>query len=178
MKNLKNMRKTNKRSAGYKTKAELKKERKELRKQSKMEKKYLIGIYDDYRNEGSLNLLLNKISLKLIGTYSTEPIYTMYDLKEENNCVVETNGNNSIKVEVWEINSAGLNDIERSYSYYAQFEDYPQDYTKQEVISPFGETIMYFTNIVQPKENIIISGDWIEYSNYKKVIGDKKENIL
>ena len=24
------------------------------------------------------------------------------------------------------------------------------------------------------KENIIINGDWIEYLNYKKVIGDKK----
>ena len=37
---------------------------------------------------------------------------------------------------------------------------------------------MYFTNINQPKENIIINGDWIEYLNYKKVMGNKKENVL
>ena len=29
-----------------------------------------------------------------------------------------------------------------------------------------------------PKENIIINGDWIEYLNYKKIMGNKKENVL
>ena len=37
---------------------------------------------------------------------------------------------------------------------------------------------MYFTNIEQLQKNIIVSGDWIEYLNYKKVIGNKKENVL
>jgi len=173
------MRKTNKRSAGYKTKAELKKERKELRRKSQMEKKILIGVYDDYRYDGCLNGVLNKISCKLIGAYSTEPIYAMYDLNDEGlNCAAQINGNNSIKVEVWEVNEIILDKIERSYNYYADFEEYPQDYIKERVLSPFGEILMYFINKIKPEDKIVISGDWIEHLNYKKVMGNKKENVL
>lgn len=171
------MRKTNKRSEGYKTRTERKKEKKELKK-LQMEKKFLIGLYDDYRNNGSLNGILNKINCKLIGTYSTEPIYSMYNVEEDECSVVEINGNTSIKVEVWEVNEPNLDKIERSYNYYPDFEEYPQDYKKETVLSPFGEIIMYFTNIVQPKENLIINGDWVEYLNYKRVIGNKRENVL
>jgi len=172
------MRKTNKRSAGYKTKAELKKERKELKRKSKMEKKFLIGLYDDYRKEGCLNGMLDKVNCKLIGTYSTEPIYSMYNVEEDDCCVAETNGITSIKVEVWEVNEPNLEKIERSYNYYPNFEEYPQDYKKEKVLSPFGEITIYFTNIEQPKEELITNGDWIEYLNYKKAIGNKRENVL
>ena len=95
----------------------------------------------------------------------------MYDLKEEDNCIVKTNGNNSIKVEVWEVNQSILDKIEKSYNYYSQFEEYPQDYVRLETLSPFGKTLMYFTNVIQLKEDIIINGDWIEYITYKKIIG-------
>jgi len=173
------MRKIDKRSPGYKTKAELKKERKELKKKSKMEKKYLIGIYDDYREKGCSNVSFDKVHCKLIGSYSTEPIYSMYDVDGDTMfCAVETDGNNSIKLEIWEIDETTLDKIERNYNYYSAYEEYPQDYKKETVLSPFGEIIMYFTNIEQVKNNIVISGDWIEYLNYKKVMGNKKENVL
>lgn len=173
------MRKTNKRSAGYKTKAELKKERKELKRKSKMEKKYLIGIYDDYREKGVSNSSFDKVHCKLIGSYSTEPIYNMYDVDGDTMfCVVETGGNTSIKVEVWEVSESYLDKIEKTYGYYPEFDEYPQDYKKEEVLTPFGNVSMYFTNVEQSEKDIIISGDWIEYLNYKKVIGNKKENLL
>ena len=173
------MRKIDKKSEGYKTRAQLKKERKELRRKSQMEKKILIGVYDDYRKDGCLNGVLNKVSCKLIGAYSTEPIYTMYDLDDEGlNCAVQINGNNSIKVEIWEISESYLDKIERSYNYYTDFEEYPQDYIKEKVLSPFGEVLMYFINETDDKDKIVISGDWIEHLNYKKVMGNKKENVL
>lgn len=172
------MKKTNKRSAGYKTKAELKKEKKELKIKSKMEKKFLIGLYDDYRKEGCLNNTLNKINCKLIGSYSTEPIYNMYCLEKDESCVVKTNGHSSIKIEVWEIDEATLDKIERTYSYYSNFEEYPQDYKKEDITSPFGKIEIYFINIAQSKEYLIINGDWIEYLNYKKIMINKKENVL
>jgi hypothetical protein len=90
------MRKINKQSEGYKTRAQLKKERKELRRKSQMEKKILIGVYDDYRKDGCLNSMLTSPSCKLIGSYSTEPIYTMYNVDKDESCVVATDGNNSI----------------------------------------------------------------------------------
>ena len=172
------MRKINKQSEGYKTRAQLKKERKELRRKSQMEKKILIGLYDDYRKDGCLNGMLTSPSCKLIGSYSTEPIYTMYNVDKDESCVVATDGNNSIKIEVWEVSESYLDKIEKTYGYYSDFEEYPQDYKKEEVLSPFGEIIMYFTNIEQLQKNIIVSGDWIEYLNYKKAIGNKKENVL
>ena len=173
------MRKTNKKSARYKTKTELKKERKELRNKSKMEKKFLIGLYDDYREKGVLNDSLDKVHCKLIGSYSTEPIYNMYDVDGDTMfCVVETNGNTSVKIEVWEIDETTLDLIEKTYSYYPQFEEYPQDYKKIDIMSPFGKIEMYFTNVLQSKDNLIVDGDWIEYLNYKKVMGNKIENVL
>lgn len=171
------MRKVNKQSDGYKSRAQLKKEKKLLKKQSQMEKKFLVGIYDDYRKEGKLNnILFNNPSCKLIGSYTSEPDYTMYENNTE--CVVETDGSYAIKIEVWEISESYLDKLEKHYNYYSQFEEYDQDYVKEKVVSPFGEIIMYFTNIPQLDENIIVSGDWIEYLNYVKVIGNRKENIL
>ncbi len=173
------MKRVNKHSENYKIKAQLKKERKELRRKSQMEKKILIGVYDDYREKGCLNGVLNKINCKLIGSYSTEPIYAMYDLEDEGlNCAIQINGNNSIKVEVWEVNEIILDRIERSYNYYSDFEDYPQDYEKETILSPFGDILMYFINDIKSKDKLVISGDWIEHLNYKKVIGNKKENVL
>ena len=172
------MRKIDKKSEGYKTRAQLKKERKELKRKSKMEKKFLIGLYDDYRENGCLNGMLTSPSCKLIGSYSTEPIYTMYNVDKDESCVVATDGNNSIKIEVWEVSESYLDKIEKTYGYYSDFEEHPQDYKKEEITSPFGKITMYFTNIEQPKENIIINGDWVEYLNYKKVMGNKKENAL
>jgi gamma-glutamylcyclotransferase (GGCT)/AIG2-like uncharacterized protein YtfP len=173
------MRKINKRSAGYKTKAELKKERKKLKTKSQMEKKYLIGLCDDYRKNGCLNNVLTKENCKLIGTYSTEPIYNMYDVDGDSlYCAVETNGSTSIKIEIWEVNDIILGKIERNYNYYEEFEGYPQDYKKVDLISPFGKIEMYFTNVEQSEDNLIVNGDWIEYLNYKKVMGNKRENVL
>lgn len=173
------MRKTNKRSAGYKTKAELKKERKERKRKSRMEKKFLIGLYDDYRKGGCLNNTLDKVHCKLIGSYSTEPIYNMYDVDGDSMyCVIETNGNTSVKIEVWEIDETTLDKIEKTYSYYPAFEEYPQDYKKVDILSPFGKIDIYLTNVIQAKENLIINGDWIEYLNYKKIMGNKRETIL
>jgi len=172
------MRKVNKQSENYKSKAQLKKEKKELKIKSKMEKKLLIGLYDDYRKDGSLNAILNKASCKLIGIYSTEPIYTMYNIKGEDNCALQIDGNTSIKVEVWEVSESYLIQIEKSYNFYTDFENYPQDYSKEKIISPFGEILMYFIEDIKSDDEIIINGDWIEYLNYKKVIGNKKVNVL
>jgi gamma-glutamylcyclotransferase (GGCT)/AIG2-like uncharacterized protein YtfP len=163
------MRKTNKRSPGYKTKAELKKERRELTKQSKMEKKHLVGIYDHFRKDGILNSLLPEPTCKLIGTFSTEPIYNMYYVENDNNCVIQENGNSSIKIEVWEVNESSLIKIEKEYCYYAEFEDYPQEYTKKTLVSPFGNITLYISITEQDSKELIIDGDWIEHINSLKV---------
>lgn len=172
------MRSINKRSEGYKTRAERKKEKNELKRKLRMEKKVLIGLYDDYRNEGSLNYSLIRSSCKLIGTFSTEPIYEMIDIDDGDSCIVNTDGNYSIKVEVWEVSESYVDKIEQAYNYYSIFEEYPQDYKKENVTTPFGKVVMYFANELKPEKKIVVCGDWIEHLNYKKVIGNKKEDVL
>lgn len=172
------MRNINKRSDGYKTRAEKKKEKNELKRQSKMEKKYLVGLYDDYRVNGSLNTSLIRTSCKLIGTFSTEPNYEMIDIDNGDSCIVKTDGNYSIKVEVWEIPESYVDKIEDVYNYYTFYQEYPQDYKKQTVLTPFGEVTMYFADCLESAGEIVISGDWIEHLNCKKVKSNKKENVL
>ena len=161
------MRKTNKRSEGYQTRAERKKQKNEIKRNLRMEKKILIGLYDDYRTSGTLNELLKNPSCKLMGSYWSEPNYTMYDLKNEDNCGVVSSGNHSILIEVWEVSESYLDKIEKSYNYYAAYAEYPQDYSQEKVMSPFGETLMYFIEDIKDDDEIIIDGDWIENLNYK-----------
>lgn len=169
----KNIKNSNKRSENYKTKSELKKERKELKKHSQMEKKFLIGLYDNYREGGKLNTSLYRTTCKLVGVYSTEPIYTMYDLNKDEQCVLKSSGDNSIKIEVWEVSQLEITKLEGEYYYYPEFEEQSQDYTKQKVISPFGEMILYLYTLECDEKEIVISGDWIEHLNYKRVVGNK-----
>lgn len=165
------MRNINKRSTGYKTRAELKKERKELKRKSKMKTRILIGIYDSYlKKDSQMREILDAIGSTLIGSFSTHPDYTMYE--RDGICVVKEGGNTSIRVEVWEVTAATLDKIEKSYSYYSEFENEAQEYVKEEITTPFGDVFMYFTEDLYEGDKIIVDGDWVEYLNYKKVVGN------
>ena len=172
----KNMRNINKRSENYKTKAELKKERKQLKKE--MMKKHLIGIYDSYRTDGKFNHVLNNNYCSLVGTYSSEPIYKLFDLGDVDDIVIKSNGNTSVKIEVWEVDESTLSKIERGYYYYEELEQIDQTYIKKEINSPFGSILIFMYNEFCDPKKEITNGDSIDYLNYKKVMGNKKENVL
>lgn len=162
------MRNVDKRSEGYKTRAQLKKEKKELKRLIQMEKRFLVGIYDSYRQEGRLHNTLKGITSILIGKYSTEPEYTMYDLGAEG-CVIKENGDTSVKIEVWEVNKTILDRLEIQYNYYPSLEGYRQEYSKKTVNSPFGEIILYVYKDECEENQKVLDGDWIEHLNYKKI---------
>lgn len=171
----KNIRDIERRSEGFKTKSELKKEKKELKKQQVMEKKYLVAIYDDFRRGGNNNFAYSDASL--IGSYSTEPIYSMFDAAI-NDCVVYNRGNTSIKMEVWKINEAALTRLERQYCMYAGIPDDHQVYLKKEIMSPFGEAIIYFYNEDHDSGVPIIDGDWVEYCLYQSAMGNNSHSAI
>lgn len=139
----------------------------------KMEQRYLIGFYDSFRNGGKYNLTLDTVNAKFIGAYSTEPIYTMYDI-EPDDVVIVKNGEHSIKIDVWEISKKTLTSIENNYSYYEDLTDEYNEYLKEEVMSPFGKIILFTYNSSHDTSKMIVSGDWIEHLNEVKAKGETK----
>jgi len=136
-----------------------------------MEKRHLIGIYDSYRLNGKYNPRLNTANSKYIGAYSTQPIYTMYDIGV-NDVMIIKGGQHSIKVEVWEVSDKILSSIERDYGYYEEISIEDNIYLKEEVISPFGRINLFTYNDIYDKGSMVISGDWIEHLNEIKAKGE------
>jgi len=161
----KNMRHAKKNSFEYQEKAKLKLRNKVNRK---MEKRHLIGIYDSYRLNGKFNYRLNDTNSKFIGSYSTQPIYSMFDLGI-NDVMIIKNGQHSIKIEVWEVSDKMLASIERDYGYYDELTQEGNIYLKEEIISPFGKILLFTYNDIYDESKMIISGDWIEYLNEQRV---------
>ena len=165
----KEMRHAKKNSSNYKEKAKIK-----LSKRNKMEKRYLIGIYDSFRRKGKFNINFITTESKLIGSFSTLPIYSMYDV-DQDDCIIVEGGNCSIKMEVWELTESALNVLERNYSYYEELRDEDNIYLKKEINSPFGIISIFIYNEVYGTSNPVEDGDWIEHVNYEKVMGKKNK---
>ena len=99
----------------------------------------------------------------------------MYNVDKDESCVVATDGNNSIKIEVWEVSESYLDKIEKTYGYYSDFEEYPQDYKKEEITSPFGKITMYFTNVKQSEKDIVLKSAVVELEKEQLIFSDGKE---
>lgn len=178
-KNKYNMRKHDKRSEEYKTNAQLKKERKQLKKEAQMEEKFLVGIYDQYRSDGIDNNIMLPTLCKRIGSYTTEPLHSMYDLGADEIVATLNDGQTSIKIEVWEITKQALTKLERAYNYFSELEKDLQDYDKKEIVSPYGKIIVYSYNghIVNKDLYEVINGDAIEHRVYKAAYNGKTEGL-
>lgn len=134
----------------------------------KMEERYLIGFYDSFRQGGKYNLTLDTANSKFIGSYSTEPIYTMYNI-EPDDVIIVKDGKHSIKIDVWKVSKKILTAIQNNYSYYEELKDEDNIYLKETIMSPFGKMFLFTYNDTYDKSKMIVSGDWIEYLNEKKI---------
>jgi gamma-glutamylcyclotransferase (GGCT)/AIG2-like uncharacterized protein YtfP len=133
----------------------------------KMEKRYLVGIYDSFRKGGIYHNKINTANSKLIGSYSTQPIYNMYDVGVDDVIIVK-DGNHSIKIEVWEVSEKTLTTLEKEYNYYPELEQGQNLYLKETVSSPFGDILLYTYDDTYDATDMIILGDWIEHLNILK----------
>lgn len=127
-----------------------------------MQEKILVAVYGTLRKGfGNYNYHLNNNESKYIGSYDTEPIYTMYSLggfpgiKEE--------GTASIKMEVFAVTPKVFSklDILEGYS-----EGRDNNHYERKVIeTPYGKAYTYIYNHSIKGRQIIESGDWND--NYK-----------
>lgn len=123
-----------------------------------MEEKHMVAVYGSLRK--GLNNHKYLEDSKLIGTFFTNPVYSLYSLGGFPG--LKENGTTSIKMEVYEVDShtlANLNLLE-GIDY-----DKPDEglYKSKKISTPYGEAITYIYNGKVDSLIKINDGDWYDY---------------
>jgi len=143
-----------------------------------MEKRYLIGLYDNTRRKGGNHTLLPSAQCEYIGNYDTEPIYYMYSFEDNTWCGIKTGGNTSINIEVYSVSEEISDNLDDFNSYDPSSRDMDNLFLREKVNSPYGEIEIYIYNNETFNNEPLESGDWIDYINtliVKKPIPNKAE---
>ena len=136
-------------------------------KNVKMEENFLLAVYANLRKTCKKHNII--MSSKYLGSFYTIPIFSLWDIGGSEP-VVTLGGSTSIKLEVYEISSDKLKEIDNLENYIPNNLDH--SYMKREEIeSPFGRVSIHILNdIIEGNElyaesKKILSGDWVDYKN-------------
>ena len=126
-------------------------------------KKTLVSVY------GSLRFKMHNHNhylkdAKLMGTYTTEPIYNLHSLGSFP--ALKLNGNHSIVMEVYEVDEETLKNLNRLEGYYPG--EKSTFYDRIEINTPWGRAFTYIYVNELSKDSIVESGDWVAYKNKEK----------
>ncbi len=123
-----------------------------------MDKKILVAVYGSLR-AGLHNHTSYLGDSKLLGTFNTEPEYSLYSLgsfpglKEE--------GNTSVVMEVYEVTEDVARSIDGLEGYTPG--EKPYFYDKKDIETPFGTASVYTYVKDLPQSSLVESGDWKEF---------------
>jgi gamma-glutamylcyclotransferase (GGCT)/AIG2-like uncharacterized protein YtfP len=124
-------------------------------------KKYLVSVYGSLRESmGNHNAYLNNKESKLLGSFKTEPNYTLFSLGSFPG--LKKNGKNQVTLEVYEVEETVLENLDYLESY-DQENEKSSLYLREIINTPFGESYIYFYNGEQGNKKTIESGDWVQY---------------
>lgn len=128
-----------------------------------MERNILIAVYGTLRaGGGNYERLLTKADYK--GTFTTPPIYNLYNLNGAFPGLKE-NGNTAVVMEVYAVNLEEARRVDGLESYTPG--EQPYFYDKIQIETPWGQAGVY-TYVRQPSESSLIkSGDWM--NRFEKV---------
>jgi gamma-glutamylcyclotransferase (GGCT)/AIG2-like uncharacterized protein YtfP len=133
-----------------------------------MEERILVGLYDGLRQGGrSYEVFMSEATY--IGTYYTEPEYSLYSLTKEYPGL-KSGGSTSILLEIFEVNKETLKNIDY-YEGYSEIDPYLNIYNREEIETPFGLCFIYEYNRIIVNKPMIDSGDWFKFKR------DVKKNI-
>jgi len=145
-------------------KQEKRREAKKNKILSTMEKKYLIGVYDDLREDGVDHKYIDTKDATNIGSFDSDATYSLYPLSKDSFCGLKQEGNTSVKIEVYEITETILDELdEKVYNYDPSQKDDNNLFIRKKVNSPYGEIEMWFYNDDTTGIKPLESGDWIDY---------------
>lgn len=129
----------------------------------KKNKLLLIAICCELREGLRDNYILNK-SLK-IGEFLSLPDF--YLIKNNNENLKLTKGNNSVIFEIYEITESTLEKINRIKNFISA-ESFTNDNYQQIINTPYGKAITYFTeNVTLEDDKIIFEYDYTDYCSYQ-----------
>ena len=130
-----------------------------------MKKVNLVAVYGSLRKSMSNNLIL--MSSKFIGTFHSEPEYTMYNI---NNMFpgVTKEGYTSIVMEVYEIDKAVEEKLNRLEGYSENNENSDNFYDRTIINTPYGNAYLYIFNDDTTHFEKVESGDWVKEKKQTK----------
>lgn len=136
-----------------------------------MEKINLVAVYGSLRKSMSNHYLL--MGSEFIGTFSSDPSYTMYGVGVGYPAVVE-GGCTSIVMEVYSVDKEIEKKLDRLEGYNENNEDLDNYYNKVLITTPFGDAYVYIFNEDVTYLNKIESGDWLKQ---QEEVNSKKFNL-
>lgn len=119
----------------------------------------LVATYGTLRQNQHNHWRLKNKSVKFLGTFNTDPKYTMHSLGEFP--FITEKGNTSIVMEVYEVSEDIKKSLDRLEGYYGE-NNTNNLYDLSKVTTPFGEAFVYVINKRFYNNPIIKSGDWLQ----------------
>ncbi|MFQ5993465.1 MAG: gamma-glutamylcyclotransferase [Acidiferrobacterales bacterium] len=111
--------------------------------------KQLVFVYGTLlRGEANAGELVNA---QYLGAHKTDAVFTMLDLGAYPAVVL--GGDTAIAGEVFAVDAATLSRLD-------SFEDHPDEYSRIEIMTPFGEAWIYTYRTTPATAAVIVSGDW------------------
>lgn len=124
--------------------------------------KNLIAVYGSLRGGlGNHRLIANST---YVGTCETEAEYSLYDLGYYPG--LKKNGNTAVTIEIYEVDNAIANSVDRLEGYSPDRES--TFYDKEFIDTPFGKAGIYIYVPSVREDHLVESGDWKSYLEERK----------
>lgn len=113
--------------------------------------------------------LEDKKDVKFVGTFETDPVFTMIDLGSYPGVI--PGGDTSIKMEVFDVTCPKIReDLDQLEGFIEK--DNPNNFYNRTIINtPFGKALTYYYNEeLKPSHELVVNGDWYDYYNYTNLV--------
>lgn len=128
-----------------------------------MRKKHLVACYGSLRR-GQYNHEHHLSDSEYKGIFSTEPEYTLHKVSSFPG--LKLDGNNSVVMEVYEVDDYTLENLNRLEGYRSGEKSI--FYDRIEINTPWGKAFTYIYVNELSKESIVESGDWVLHKSKEK----------
>ena len=136
-----------------------------------VDRTYKVAVYGSLRKGLHNHHALDMDDEEFLGLFETPPLYSMYAVSSSFPGLKE-NGSTSIKMEVYEVSSEKLIDLNGLEGYNGP-ESLTNFYDRIEIDTPWGEAYTYIYNPSVSNSPLVESGDWKEYFEMRKMVNKK-----
>jgi len=117
-----------------------------------------VAVYGSLRKGMGNHRILN--GAKYLGRFDTKPVFNLYSLGSYPG--IKPKGRSSIVMEVYEVDDEGLKKVDRLEGYNSE-SNVNDFYNRVSINTPFGLAYTYLYVPSIENEEIVDSGDWVQY---------------